>query len=76
MSPFSMSEGIRRILGVTRQKQLTDWIQADGKRVDATQWRTPVTAADPGTAPARPLRAAESVGAQLYDLRPAADDGG
>jgi hypothetical protein len=29
---------------------------------------------DPGAANGRPLRPAESVGAQLYDLRPADDD--
>jgi 4-amino-4-deoxy-L-arabinose transferase-like glycosyltransferase len=70
------SEGIRRIFSEARQKPLTDWIQANGKRVDAARWRTPITTADPGAADGRPLRAAESDGAQLYDLRPADDDGG
>jgi len=70
------SEGLRRIFGEARQKPLTDWIQANGKKVDAARWRTPVTAADPGAADGRPPRAAESVGAQLYDLRPTEDDGG
>ena len=70
------SEGIRRIFSEARQKPLTDWIQANGERVDAARWRTPVTTADPGAADGRPLRAAESAGAQLYDLRPADDDGG
>jgi hypothetical protein len=70
------SEGIRRIFGEARQKPLTDWIQANGKRVDAARWRTPATAADPGAADGRPPRAAESVGTQLYDLRPTEDDGG
>ena len=68
------SEGIRRVFGEARQKPLTDWIQANGKRVDAARWRTPVPVEDPGAANGRPLRAAESVGAQLYDLRPADDD--
>ena len=70
------SEGIRRIFSEARQKPLTDWIQANGERVDAARWRTPITTADPGAADGRPLRAAESAGAQLYDLRPADDDGG
>jgi hypothetical protein len=70
------SEGIRRVFGEARQKPLTDWIQANGKRVDAARWRTPVPVEDPGAANGRPLRAAESVGAQLYDLRPADDERG
>src|SRR5271167_326267 len=70
------SEDIRRIFGETRQKPLTGWIQANGKRVDEARWRTAVTAADPGAADGRPLRAAESVDAQLYDLRPTEDNGG
>jgi 4-amino-4-deoxy-L-arabinose transferase-like glycosyltransferase len=68
------SEGIRRVFGEARQKPLTDWIQANGKRVDAARWRTPVPVEDPGAANGRPLRAAESVDAHLYDLRPADDD--
>ena len=71
----SSSEGILRIFSEARQKPLTDWIQAIGKRVDAARCRTPVTTADPGAADGGPLRAAESAGAQLYDLRPADDDG-
>ena len=70
------SEGIRRVFGEARQKPLTDWIQANGERVDAARWRTPVPVEDPGAANGRPLRAAESVGAQLYDLRPADDERG
>jgi hypothetical protein len=53
------SEGIRRVFGEARQKPLTDWIQANGKRVDAARWRTPVPVEDPGAANGRPLRAAE-----------------
>jgi hypothetical protein len=70
------SERNRQVFGEGRQKPLIDWIQANGKRVDAERWLTPITAADPGTASGRALRAAESVGARLYDVRPADDDGG
>jgi 4-amino-4-deoxy-L-arabinose transferase-like glycosyltransferase len=62
------NEATRRIFGEARQKPLTDWIQANGKRVDAMRWRTPVPAEDPGAAKGRPRRAVESLGAELYDL--------
>jgi 4-amino-4-deoxy-L-arabinose transferase-like glycosyltransferase len=70
------SERNRQVFGEGRQKPLIDWIQANGKSVDAERWLTPITAADPRTASDRALRAAESVGARLYDVRPADDDGG
>jgi 4-amino-4-deoxy-L-arabinose transferase-like glycosyltransferase len=59
------SPGLRRIFGEDGQKPLVDWIRQTGRLVDPALWR----AADSPYS-----RAAEAVGAQLYDLRPA--DGG
>jgi 4-amino-4-deoxy-L-arabinose transferase-like glycosyltransferase len=70
------SEGIRRIFSEARQKPLTDWIQANGKRVDVARWRTPITTADPGAADGRPLRGRERRALSSTILRPADDDGG
>jgi len=67
------SEGLRRVFGENRQKPLTDWIQANGKPVDAALWRSPGANAERAAADGRSPRAAESVGTQLYDLRPASD---
>jgi 4-amino-4-deoxy-L-arabinose transferase-like glycosyltransferase len=63
------SPGLRRIFGEDGQKPLVDWIRVNGHLVDPARWRT----AMPSGADGR--RAAEAVGTQLYDLRPA-DDGG
>jgi hypothetical protein len=71
-----VSEGIRRIFGETRQKPLTDWIHANGKRVDGALWQSSVTPADTDAAGGCPRSPQERIGAQLYDLRPSDDDGG
>jgi 4-amino-4-deoxy-L-arabinose transferase-like glycosyltransferase len=63
------SPGLRRVFGEDGQKPLVDWIKEKGRLIDPARWRT-VT---PDGADGR--RAAEGVGTQLYDLRPA-DDGG
>lgn len=63
------SPGLRRIFGEDGQKLLVDWIKQNGRLVDPTRWRT----AMPGVADGR--RAAEAIGTQLYDLRPAGDGG-
>jgi 4-amino-4-deoxy-L-arabinose transferase-like glycosyltransferase len=59
------SPGLRRIFGEDGQKPLVDWIRQTGRLVDPALWR----AADGPYS-----RAAETVGAQLYDLRPAVGD--
>ena len=63
------SPGLRRVFGEDGQKPLVDWIKENGRLVDPARWRT----ATPNGADGR--RAAEAMGAQLYDLR-LADDGG
>jgi 4-amino-4-deoxy-L-arabinose transferase-like glycosyltransferase len=63
------SPGLRRVFGEDGQKPLVDWIKEKGRLIDPARWRT----ATPNGADGR--RAAEGVGTQLYDLRPA-DDGG
>jgi hypothetical protein len=62
------SPGLQPRLGEDGQKPLVDWIKEKGRLVDPARWRT----ATPDGADGR--RAAEGVGTQLYDLRPA-DDG-
>jgi 4-amino-4-deoxy-L-arabinose transferase-like glycosyltransferase len=62
------SPGLRRVFGEDGQKPLVDWIKENGRLIDPARWRT----ATPDGADGR--RAAEGLGTQLYDLRPA-DDG-
>ena len=69
------SRGIRRIFGENGQKALTDWIRENGREVDPVVWRGIAAPEDPGPADGRPLRPAENVGIQLYDLRPLASGG-
>jgi 4-amino-4-deoxy-L-arabinose transferase-like glycosyltransferase len=61
------------------QKPLADWVRANGKLVDPTEWRPPAPAdaaesepapAPDPTAPPRRRRGADLSRAQLYDLRP------
>jgi 4-amino-4-deoxy-L-arabinose transferase-like glycosyltransferase len=61
------SPGLRRIFGDDRQKELVEWIRGNGQPVETASWRS---AADPAP------RAAEAIGAQLYDLRPDLHPGG
>ena len=56
-------DGLRRVFGEGGQRALTDWIRDNGRIVDPAQWRS--ASGDLGGRPA------ESVGAMLYDLRPA-----
>jgi 4-amino-4-deoxy-L-arabinose transferase-like glycosyltransferase len=58
------SQGLRRVYGENHQKELIDWIRANGRPVDPALWRTAGRDAPQG-------RAAEAAGAELYDLRPA-----
>lgn len=60
------SPGLRRIFGEDGQKPVVDWIRANGRLVDPSQWRTAPGADFQG-------RSAEGVGAQLYDLRSTGD---
>jgi 4-amino-4-deoxy-L-arabinose transferase-like glycosyltransferase len=60
------SPGLRRIFGENGQKPVVDWIRANGRLVDPAQWRAAPGADFQG-------RAAEAVGAQLYDLRSTGD---
>ena len=60
------SPGPRRIFGEDGQKPVVDWIRENGRLVDPARWRGVPGANSEG-------RAAEAAGAQLYDLRPAAD---
>ena len=62
-------EGLRRVYGEGHQKALVEWIHSNGRPVDPALWRSPV-------AVTRSLRSAESVSAELYDLRPPGDAGG
>jgi len=62
------SPGLRRVFGEDGQQPLVDWIKEKGRLIDPARWRT----ATPDRADGR--RAAEGVGTQFYDLRPA-DDG-
>lgn len=62
-------EGLRRTYGEGHQKALVEWIRSNGRPVDPALWRSPA-------AVTRTLRSAESVGAELYDLRPPGDAGG
>jgi 4-amino-4-deoxy-L-arabinose transferase-like glycosyltransferase len=57
------SQGLRRVFGENHQKELIDWIRANGRPVDPALWRSAVPEDRP--------RSAESAGAELYDLRPA-----
>jgi hypothetical protein len=57
------SPGLRRVFGEDHQKQLIDWIRANGRPVNPTLWRS-------AAAEIPALRSAESIGAELYDLRP------
>jgi 4-amino-4-deoxy-L-arabinose transferase-like glycosyltransferase len=62
--------GLRRIFGEDGQKPLVDWIRGKGRLVEPARWRT----AGPGRgSDGADGRAAEAVGAQLYDLRPTED---
>jgi hypothetical protein len=58
------SPGLRRIFGEDGQKLLVDWIRENGQLVEPGLWRSAPAANSDG-------RAAEAVGAQLYDLRSA-----
>jgi 4-amino-4-deoxy-L-arabinose transferase-like glycosyltransferase len=57
------SPGLRRVFGEGGQQALTDWIRGNGRLIDPALWRS--TGAD-----AAAVRSAESVGAELWDLRP------
>jgi len=61
------SPGLRRIFGEDGQKPLVEWIRQNGRFVDPALWRTN---SNFGSASGF---AAEAVGAQLYDLRPATE---
>jgi 4-amino-4-deoxy-L-arabinose transferase-like glycosyltransferase len=65
------SPGMRRVFGEDGQKPVVDWIRGKGRLVDPALWRTALPGASSDSVAGR---AAETVGAQLYDLRPA-DDG-
>jgi hypothetical protein len=56
------SPGLRRIFGDGAQRPIVDWVRANGRPVDPAEWRSPMT--EFGGRPA------ETVGAELYDLRP------
>jgi 4-amino-4-deoxy-L-arabinose transferase-like glycosyltransferase len=56
------SPGLRRVFGEGRQRELSDWIRANGRPVERPRWRSPMIRY--GGPPA------ESIGAELYDLRP------
>jgi 4-amino-4-deoxy-L-arabinose transferase-like glycosyltransferase len=58
------SQGLRRVFGEGHQKELIDWIRANGKPVDPTLWRS--------IAPEDRPRSAEAANTELYDLRPPA----
>jgi 4-amino-4-deoxy-L-arabinose transferase-like glycosyltransferase len=62
------SPGLRRAYGEGHQKELVDWIRANGKAIDPTLWRS-------SGAEAWSLHSAETVGAELYDLSPLANGG-
>ena len=57
--------GLRFVFGEGHQKELVDWIRANGRPVDPTLWRDADTSMSGWT-----RRGAEAVGVQLYDLRP------
>jgi 4-amino-4-deoxy-L-arabinose transferase-like glycosyltransferase len=57
------SPGLRRVFGEGGQQALTDWIRANGRPIDPALWRSTGAAA-------AAMRSAESVGAELWDLRP------
>lgn len=59
--------GLRRVFGERRQGPLIDWVRQNGRPVSPELWRSA-----PGAAPL----AAESIGAELYDLRRMAAEGG
>ena len=61
------SPGLRRVFGEGRQAPLVDWIRQNGRPVSPELWRSA-----PGDTPP----AAERIGAELYDLRRTANDGG
>jgi 4-amino-4-deoxy-L-arabinose transferase-like glycosyltransferase len=54
----------RRFFGEGRQKEIVDWIRANGRAVDPALWRS-APAEDP-----RQRRGGERVTTELYDLRP------
>jgi 4-amino-4-deoxy-L-arabinose transferase-like glycosyltransferase len=60
--------GLRRAYGEGHQKALVAWIRANGRPVNPALWRSP-------GAEAAAFRSAETIGAELYDLRPPADAG-
>jgi hypothetical protein len=59
--------GLRRVFGERRQGPLIDWVRQNGRPVRPELWRSA-----PGDAPL----AAESIGAELYDLRRTSAEGG
>lgn len=60
------------------QKQLADWVRANGKVVDPAEWRSapvpaaaePAAAPDPPAGPQRRRRGGDLNTSELYDLRP------
>jgi hypothetical protein len=60
----------RRFFGEGQQKEIVDWIRANGRPVDPALWRS-VPTEDP-----RPRRGGgERTTTELYDLRPNQPDG-
>ena len=57
------SPGLRRVFGEGLQQELTAWIRKNGSAVDPSDWRSSIEELA--------SRPAESIGAELYDLRPA-----
>jgi 4-amino-4-deoxy-L-arabinose transferase-like glycosyltransferase len=58
------SQGLRRVYGENHQKELIDWIRANGRPVDPALWRSAAQETPQA-------RSAEAAGTELYDLRPA-----
>jgi 4-amino-4-deoxy-L-arabinose transferase-like glycosyltransferase len=54
----------RRFFGEGRQKEIVDWVRANGRAVDPALWRSA-----PGEEP-RPRRGGDRTTIELYDLRP------
>jgi hypothetical protein len=69
------SRGIRRVFGENGQKALTDWIRENGREIDPALWRGTAAPEEPDPADGRSQRPAETVGIQLFDLRPAPGGG-
>lgn len=55
------SAGLRRVFGDGAQRPIVDWVRANGRLVAPAEWRSPMTQFGG--------RPAETVGAELYDLR-------